>query len=90
MLDLCMELHERVHERMAFLHIRCRVSSLPQTLEVAVVVVAPACALLSGLLETKLALPSAVRSFEKYVLQPLTMGDVAAVALCCLYLSIQD
>ncbi|CAL1173737.1 unnamed protein product, partial [Cladocopium goreaui] len=59
-------------------------------LEVAVVVVAPACALLSGLLETKLALPSAVRSFEKYVLQPLTMGDVAAVALCCLYLSIQE
>ena len=53
------------------------------------VLVAPACALLLGLLEVTLSLPTAVRSFEKHILQPLTMGDVAAVALCCLYLSIQ-
>ena len=57
--------------------------------EVTLVVVAPALSWILGLLDVKVATPG-LRGFAKHVIHPLTMGDVAAVALCCLYLSIQD
>ncbi|CAK9080835.1 Uncharacterized protein (Fragment) [Durusdinium trenchii] len=60
-------------------------------LEVTLVIVAPACSLLLALLEVRCsAFAPAARNVAKLGLQVLIMGDVAAVALCCMYLSIQD